>query len=484
MKFTVHDSRHNERRTPVRGKVPEHKSVHPLILMVIIVLLCALSTYIIPAGTYERVYDETVEREIIDPSSFMYVERTPTGAFDLLMSLTRGLQNGAYIIFFLLIIGGMFSILNGNGALNVGIANMLKALTGKEFLIIPIFMILFGAGSAFCGNFEEYLVFVPLILACCITVGYDSLTAVGIIFVAAAAGYGGAVTNAFTVGIAQKICGVPLFSGMGLRIVLFISLELSSIIYVIWYARFVKNNPKLGGAYAYDKEYNQDKRLDLENIPALTFRQSLVIIIFLAGIGFAVWGIIKKGFYIDELSGIFLAVGILGGLAGGLSPVNICRRFEQGCHDMLLPGLMIGLANSAVLILENANVMDSLLHYLSNALNRLPSVLMACGMFVFHELFNVLVPSGSAQASITMPIMGSLADASGITRQTAVLAYQLGDAFTNIFSPTGGEILAALAICRVPFGKWLKFLLPIFIIWWIIAFIFLIFATKTGFGPL
>lgn len=467
-----------------KEEVKKRKAMNPLLIMVIVVCLCAIATYIIPAGQYEIAYDEAVGQEVIDPDSFIYIERTPTTLFQLLQSLTLGLQNASYIIFFLLIIGGMFGILNGTGALNVGIANILKNIQGREFLMIPILMIFFGCGSTFCGNFEEFLVFVPLILACCITVGYDSLTAVGIIFMAAAAGYGGGITNTFTVGTAQGIAGLPRFSGMNLRIVLFIVLELASIIYVLAYTRLVKKNQQLSICYAYDMEHNQDKKINLEHIPEFTKRQLLVVLIFLLGIIYAVYGIIKKGYYIDELSGIFLAIGIIGGVVGGLKPNDICDKFIKGCGDMLLPGLMIGLANSSVQLLQNANVMDTILHSLASLLTELPNTLMACGMFLFHLVFNVVVPSGSTQATITMPLMTSLADNSEITRQTAVLAYQLGDSFTNVLSPTSGEVLAALAICKVPFSKWVRFLLPLFVIWCVIALVFLVYATQIGYGPL
>lgn len=467
-----------------RNSRKNKEAMNPLLVMVIVVCLCAIATYIIPAGQYEVAFDEAVGKEVIDPDSFVFISRTPAGLADLLQSLTLGLQNGAYVIFFLLIIGGMFGILNGTGALNVGIANILKKIQGKEFLMIPILMIFFGCGSAFCGNFEEFLVFVPLILACCITVGYDSLTAVGIIFMAAASGYGGGITNAFTVGTAQEIAGIPRFSGMGLRVALFIVLDLASIIYILVYTRLIKKNQKLSISYTYDMEHNQDKKINLDNIPEFTLRQLLVVVVFLIGILYAIWGIIKQGYYVDELSGIFLAIGIIGGIVGGLKPNEICEKFIKGCGDMLLPGIMIGLANSAILLLQNANVMDSILHALAGVLTELPNTLMACGMFLFHLVFNVVVPSGSAQANITMPLMTTLADASDITRQTAVLAYQLGDSFTNVLAPTGGEILAALAICKIPFSKWVKFLLPLFVIWCVIALVFIVYATQTGYGPL
>lgn len=475
----------NSETAPEEGgkKKPKLKALNPMILLVIVVLLCAVASYIVPGGSYERVYDAELERDIVDPESFTYVDHNPIGPFKLLMSLTLGMQEAAYIIFFLLIIGGMFAILKGTGAIDSAIAGMVKKMHGREMLLIPVAMIVFGLGSAFCGNFEEFLAFVPLVLAACLTMGFDSLTAVGIIFCAAAAGYGGAITNAFTVGVAQGIAGLPLFSGIELRIVLFIVLEAVSIAYVMWYANRVKKNPQLSGAYEYDKIYAAEHKLDVDTIKPLTGRQIGVLLVFLAGIIFTVWGIIVEGYYIDELAAIFLLIGIVAGFVGGLKPSEIADHFEQGCHDMLFPGLMIGLANAAIYLLNEANIMDTIIHALATPLQALPNALLACGMFVIQDVFNVLVPSGSGQAAITMPIMAPLADMIGVTRQTAVLAFQLGDAFTNVMAPTGGEILAALAVTKVPFTKWMKFLFPLFVMWWIVAFIFLIIATNIGYGP-
>ena len=398
--------------------------------------------------------------------------------------MTLGMQRGSAIIFFLLIIGAMFAILDGTGAINAGMTNIVRAMKGKEFLMIPVCMIVFGMGSAFCANFEEFLAFVPLVLACCLTMGFDSLTAVGIIFCAAAAGYGGAITNAFTTGIAQSIAGLPMFSGMGLRIAVFVVLLTVSIIYVTWHALRVKKNPQLSSTYEMDLVTAKNVALNVDNSVPLTTRQKIVLVIFVGGIAFTVYGIIVKGYYIDELAGIFLAIGIIGGLVGGLRPGEICEHFEKGCVNMLFPCLMVGLANSVIILLEQSNMMDSIIHLLASALNGLSPMLTAFGMFITTDLFNVLIPSGSGKAAIVMPIMVPLADMMDITRQTSVLAFQLGDAFTNVMAPTGGEILAALAMCGgVSFKKWMKYLLPLFIAWWIVAFIFLAIAVQTGYGP-
>ena len=463
-------------------KKKELKALNPMLFLVAIMLIVTVASYIVPVGSYDRVMVDG--QEIVDPESYHSVERSPITPFNLLVSVTLGMQRGSAIIFFLLIIGAMFAILDGTGAINAGMTNIVRAMKGKEFLMIPVCMIVFGMGSAFCANFEEFLAFVPLVLACCLTMGFDSLTAVGIIFCAAAAGYGGAITNAFTTGIAQSIAGLPMFSGMGLRIAVFVVLLTVSIIYVTWHALRVKKNPQLSSTYEMDLVTAKNVALNVDNSVPLTTRQKIVQVIFVGGIAFTVYGIIVKGYYIDELAGIFLAIGIIGGLVGGLRPGEICEHFEKGCVNMLFPCLMVGLANSVIILLEQSNMMDSIIHLLVSALNGLSPMLTAFGMFITTDLFNVLIPSGSGKAAIVMPIMVPLADMMDITRQTSVLAFQLGDAFTNVMAPTGGEILAALAMCGgVSFKKWMKYLLPLFIAWWIVAFIFLAIAVQTGYGP-
>lgn len=462
----------------------ERKAINPLLFLVIIILLVAVASYVVPTGAYDRVYNAELDREIVDPNSYHAVDRNPITIPTLLMSVTLGMQNAAYIIFFLLIIGGMFAMLDGTGAIKAGMANVVRAMKGKELLMIPVCMIIFGCGSAFCANFEEFLAFVPLVLAVCLTMGFDSLTALGIIFCAAASGYAGAITNAFTTGVAQGIAGLPMFSGMELRIPLFLTLITISICYVTWYAHRIKKNPKLSGSYEYDLVTRETTTLDIDSIPPMTVRQKLVMLVFVLGIATTVWGIVSRGFYIDELSAIFLAIGIIGALIGGSTPSQMCEDFEKGCINMLFPCLMVGLANSVVLLLQDANIMDPIIHGLTSLLSGLSAPVAACGMFVVQDLFNLIVSSGSGQAAITMPIMAPLADMLGLTRQTAVLAFQMGDAFTNVMTPVGPEILAGLAMCGgVPMKKWLKFLAPLFILWWVVAFIFMIIAVKIGYGP-
>lgn len=460
-----------------------HKTLNPLAIIAVVIVICAALTYIIPAGKYDRYVDETTGIELIDPDSFHFIERSPAEPLSLFTSLTMGMQNSAEIIFYLLIIGGMFGIVNATNALNVGIAGLLKSIKGKEIVTIPLLMIMFGCGSAFCANFEEYLVFVPIILALCITSGYDSLTAIGIIFMAATAGYGGGMTNAFTVGRAQEIAGLPMYSGFSFRLQIFIFLLGSSIVYVMVRAHMIKKTPKLSLVYDHDRQYNADKHLNLAKVPKLSRRQFITLMLFIAGMVYSVFMVVIKQYYVDELSGIYLAIGIMCGIAGGLSVNKICLSFVKGGAEMLLPCFVIGAVNAAIVLFNGSNVLDTILYLFAHIISIVPGYIQAVMMFLLHDVFNVVVPSGSAQATVTMPLMIPLADASGITRQTAVIAYQLGDALTNVLAPTGGEILAAIAICKIPYSKWVRYLLPLFAIWTVISVFFVIIAVRTHLGP-
>lgn len=457
------------------------KALNPMVLLAIIIAVCAIATFVVPAGQFERILDPVTEREIVDPNTFHYVEQNPVGFLSFFMSVTLGMQRASYVIFFLFIIGGMFQVMEATGAINNGMTLVVKKMAGKELLMIPVCMLVFGCGSAFAGNFEEFLAFVPLVLAVCLAMGFDSLVALGIIFCSAASGYAGAMTNAFTVGVAQGIAGLPMFSGIGFRAVLFLALMAVSITYVMIYARKIKKNPQASLVYEFDKDKESD--IDLNKKVVLTGRQKLVLLTLLGVMIAMVIGIIKYGFYIDELAAIFLIAAIVAGVVGGLKPGEIADEFLKGCGNLLFAGIMIGFCNAALIILEDACIMDTIIYSLANLLKGLPPTLSACGMFVVQDIFNVLVPSGSGQAAITMPLMAPLADLIGVTRQTSVLAFQLGDAFTNVMAPTGGELLAACAIAKIPWGKWAKWLIPLFLLWWVVAFGALIIAVQIGFGP-
>lgn len=462
--------------------VHEVKSVNPMVILACIIILAAIATYVVPAGTFDRVPIEGTDYEGIVQGSYHYVDNSPIAPFDVFVSFTKGLQNAAYIIFFLLILGGVFKIVETTGALHAGINNMIKATAGKEVILVPICLIVFSLISATAACCEEYLAFLPLMYMVCMGCGFDSILAVGLLFCSSAVGYAGGMTQAFSVGVAQTIAGLPMFSGIGFRTVGWAVLVTATIIYMMIYAHKIKKDPSKAYNFEIDKKYRAEMDFSTDNITKLTGRQAAVLAVFFAGFVFAAFSVIKLGFYIDEMSAIFLIVGIICAIIGGVGPGRTADAFAEGAKDLVWAGLIIGLCYAATTILQDAQIMDTIVNAMGEALKGLHSSVAAVGMFVLQDVLNFLIPSGSGQAAITMPFMAPLADVLGVTRQTAVLAFQYGDAFTNVISPTSGEIMAALAICHVPYGKWFKFMWKLWVIWAVLACILLVVASMIGYN--
>ena len=464
-------------------ELKEMRAVNPIIILACIMLLAAIMTYIIPAGAFERVAIPDTEYESVVPGSYHTVESNPIGLFDFFMSLTKGLQDAAYIIFFLLILGGVFKIVEATGALHAGINNLIRVTSGKEIILVPICLIVFSLISALAACCEEYLAFMPLMYMVCMACGFDSIMAVCLLFCASAVGYAGGMTQAFSVGVAQTIAELPMFSGIQYRFVVWAVLVVATVAYAMWYGFKIKKNP--ASAYNYDVDQKYRKELDLDSITdveKISGRQIAVLVIFFGAFLFVPFSVIKWKFYIDEMAGIFVVVGLLTALVGGLKPNDVADNFVEGAKDLVWAGLIIGMCYAATNIMKDGQIMDTIVNAMGSVLGGTHNAVAASGMYIFQDLFNFLVPSGSGQAAITMPFMAPLADILGITRQTAVLAFQLGDAFTNVVAPTSGEIMAALAICHVPYSKWFKFIGPLWAIWSVIAIVLLVIAVAIGYA--
>lgn len=465
------------------GELQEMKSVNPLIILACIIVVAAIATYIVPAGTFDRMAVEGSEYEMVVADSYHRVDNQPIAIFDVFKSFTLGMQDAAYIIFFLLILGGVFKIIEATGALHAGISNMIKKTAGKELILVPLCMIVFSAISATAACCEEYLAFLPLMYMVCMACGFDSILSVALLFCASAVGYAGGMTNAFTVGVAQTIAELPMFSGIGYRVVVWVVLVVITTAYLMWYARRIMKNPEKAYNFKIDQKFKAEMDLEaLNNVEKITGRQKLILVIFFGAFVFVAFSVIKWGFYIDEMAGIFIIVGLLCAIIGKLSPNQVADNFVEGAKDLVWAGLIIGMCYTATNILQDASIMDTLVNAMGNVLSGTSEAVAACGMFVLQDLLNVLIPSGSGQAAITMPFMAPLSDILGVTRQTAVLAFQLGDAFTNVVTPTSGEIMAALAICHVPYSKWFKFMGPLWGIWAVVAMTMLVIATVIGYS--
>ncbi|MBQ8562461.1 MAG: YfcC family protein [Firmicutes bacterium] len=462
-------------------KKKEKKELNPIVIVVAVILLAAICTYILPAGQFERVVDETTGAEMVVPGSYVEIEKSPITLMGLLTSITLGMQGAGSIVFFLLIVGGVFGIVQETGAIHAGIGNLVKTLGNKQMLLIPVCITVFGIISSTAACCEEYLAILPLMYTACIALGFDSIIAMMLLMGVSAMGFASSLANPFTVGVAQGIAGLPTFSGIELRIALLVVLIIVTTAYVMLYGKRILKNPQLSPMYEIDKA--NAKPIDLSAVEKLTGRQIGVLTVFMGGFVFIAVMVITKGYYMDELSALFIAIGLICAAIAGMGPSRICDAFMAGAKDMLMAAMLVGFCKSATIILSDANVFDTLINAMGTALDGLNATLAAIGMYLLQTVFSIAVPSGSGQAAMTMPFMAPLSDLLGITRQTAVLAYQLADSFTNVVTPVSGVLMGALTICHIPWKTWFKWLVPLWGIWILVAFGFLIFAVQTNYGP-
>jgi len=455
------------------------KIPHTYVLLISLTVLAAILTWVVPAGRYERAVDRG--RTLIDPASFHAVQAQPAGIFEVLLAFPKALVEVADIIFYIFIIGGTFGVLNRTGLIQGGIQALVKRIGGRQALIVPVLTLVFAVGGGTIGIAEETLVFLPALLLLARSLGYDSLTAGGIALVGANAGFAAAFMNPFTVGVAQGIVGLPLFSGIGFRVILWVVMTTVTIIFLSRYAARVKANPGISLMREFDLKREAGAPRDEDVL--FTRRHVAVLVVTVAALIVLVLGAIRWHWGLLQLSGLFFGLAIAAGPIGGLSLDDTARSFIQGAQDMTYAGLVVGLARGSLVILRDANVIDTLTHAMAAVVGRWPSSISVIGIYLMQNLLHFIVPSGSGQAAVSMPILAPLGDLVGITRQTNVLAYQLGNGLTNVFIPTQGYFMAALGILKIPWEKWVRWLLPLLLIWLALGMAAVIIAQALHLGP-
>lgn len=442
---------------------------HSFIILFGLMIITAITTYLIPAGQYERVVDEN-GRTIVADGTYQTIESTPTGFMQLFESLHLGMVDAAEIIFFIFIVGGSFGILAATKSIEAAFGSLTKKLNGKEIFLIPVIMLFLAICGGSWGMAEEVIPFILIAVPLALRMGFDSMTGTAMILVGVYAGFGSAFMNPFTVGVAQGIAGLPTFSGMGVRIVFWLIFVAVAIAYVMIYARKVRKDPTISLMYEEDKK--RDISLDDQSSQGLTKRQvAILVVLALTLVGLAV-GVITQGWYITEIAALFVIMGIVVGIIARFRMNEIANAFVKGCEEMVQGALIVGFAYGILRILQDSNTIDTILYFVSNLVADLPTALAAIGMFVVQSLLNFIVPSGSGQAAISMPIMAPLSDLLGVSRQTAVLAFQYGDGISNVFTPTAGVLMASLALAKIPWIKWLKWILPLILIQYALGAIF------------
>lgn len=456
------------------------KVPHVYVILMTIVAVCAVLTYIVPAGEYARV-EGPGGRMIVDPNTFKYIARTPVNLFGFLASVPKGMVEVAEIIFFIFIVGGSFAVVQATGAIDAGLGRITKVMAGKERWIIPIVMVAFSLGGAVFGMAEETLPFIPIMVTLAIALGFDSITGAAMVLAGAGAGFTGAFMNPFTVGVAQGIAELPLFSGMGYRLVVYALMVGLTVGFMYWYAGRVKKDPTKSVMYEFDR--TRDDVLDLTVLKEFTTAHKIVLLIVAASIVLLVFGVIKYGWYIQEISALFLGMAILTGIVGKLGLNGTAENLLIGMSNLAGGALVVGFARAILVVLSEGHILDTILYSIATAVSHMPSVFAALAMYIFQCLLNFIVPSGSGQAAVSMPIMAPLADLVGVTRQTAVLAFQFGDGISNILTPTQGYFMAGLALAKIPWNKWAKWILPLILLQYLLGAILVTVAHIMQFGP-
>ena len=452
---------------------------HTYVLLFSLTIIAALATWVIPAGRY----DQKVEhgRSLVDPASFHRVDADPADIFDVILAFPKALVEVADIVFYIFIIGGAFGVLNRTGLIQSGIHSLVKRVGGRQALIVPVLTLVFAVGGGTIGIAEETLVFLPALLLLARSLGYDSLVGGGIALVGANAGFAAAFMNPFTVGVAQGIVGLPLFSGMGFRLVLWFIMTAVTIIFLTRYAARVKAKP--GISLMRELDLKREQVAAPKAGERFTRRHFTVLMVTVIALVALVIGAIRWEWGLLQLSGLFFGLAVVAGPIGGLSLDDTARSFIQGAQDMTYAGLVVGLARGSLVVLRDAHVIDTMTQAMAAVVRTWPSSISVIGIYLMQNLLHFIVPSGSGQAAVSMPILAPLGDLVGITRQTNVLAYQLGNGLTNVFIPTQGYFMAALGILKIPWEKWVRWLLPLLLIWLAIGMAAVVIAQALHLGP-
>ena len=404
------------------------------VIIFALLVLCAVATWLVPGGQYVKADDGSLQYES--------VEAVPQ-SWQVFSSIYHGFEKQAGIIVFILVVGGAFWLLNATGAVSAGIGRFIARVGKRDKWVLVALTLLFSLGGAVFGMSEETIPFVGMVVPLMLSMGYDAFMGMLIVYVASNVGFSSAFLNPFTVGIAQGMADLPLFSGLGYRLVCWGVLTALLVAFVLVYAARTRKKADVTVEAAQAPE-------------ALSGRQKAILAVLGVTVVMLVVGVTQWKWYLPEITGLFLSMGIVCGIIAGFSANRIAEELLAGAKDILSAALVVGFASGIIVILQDGKVVDSILHSMQEGLDGTGPMASLSAMYGIQAVINFLIPSASAKAAITIPIMAPFADMVGVSRQAMVLAFQFGDGFTNMLTPTSGVLMAALAMARIPYEKWLK----------------------------
>ncbi len=466
---------------------PRFRMPHTLVVVMGLVALVLALSWIIPSGEFQRVEAvvEGVKRTVTVPGSFHSLPKAHLGPEKLLLAPLQGFADGAGLVAFLFVVGGAFAVLEQTGAVAAGIRRLARFLAERpvyERFLIPVMMAAFSLAGAVFGMSEEVIPFILIFVPLARGLGYDGVVGVAIPFLGASAGFAAAFFNPFTVGIAQQLSGLPLFSGLPYRLLTWVVGTAAVTLFTMRYAAKVKRDPGASVIHDLERTHTEAQAGGVTEV-AWTRRHGWVLALFAAMLGLLIWGILRRGWFFEEIGALFFALGILLGWVGGLRGDDIARGFVAGAKDMVGVVLIVACAKALLVIARDARILDTLLYHAAGGVSHLPRVLAAPMMFAVQSVINFFIHSGTSQAALTMPIMAPLADLVGLTRQTAVYAFQLCE-FVNPILPTSAVTMGVLGAAKIPWERWARWFLPL-LGWLVVLSLLLLIPPSVGFryGP-
>lgn len=456
------------------------KMPHTYVILISIMVLMLLLTHIIPAGEYNRVEDPVSGKMVVVADSYHQIDVDAPGIFDLFLALQKGYVDAANIMFLIIFAYGFVYVLTKNGTMDAALGTMVKKIGSRVSLLIPITMLVLGVLGSTMGIYEEVYGLFPVFVGIFMALGYDAIVGGAIIFLGVSIGYAAGTTNPYNIAVAQDVAGVPLYSGMEFRWVIFIAFEALAILYVMRYAQKIKADPSRSLLRGITVDSVEMKSMNNLDSVKLTLRQKLCLIEFFGVIAFLTYAVLNFGWYVDEIAALFLMAMVIAGIISGYSATEICKTFIESTKSMVSSMLIVGFTRGILILMQQGYITDTIVYGLVNLLDGASKYVSAYGMLILQNIIKFFINGSTSQATITMPIMAPTAELVGLSKQIAVLAYQFGNGFADCFWPTSCALCCGL-MGGVPLNKWYRFITPLFLMMLVLEFVFMTIAVWIGY---
>ncbi|MDR0483832.1 MAG: YfcC family protein [Alphaproteobacteria bacterium] len=441
---------------------------HAFTIIFGLIIIVAILTWILPAGQFDRKFDKATDRELVVAGTFKAVDSNPQGIESVLTSFSKGIIEAAEVIAFVLIVGGAYGVIIKTGAIESGLNQAIRKFGSKEKLVIPILMILFSIGGTTTGMWEETLPFFMITIPLMVALGFDPIIGIAVIILGAGIGNFGSTVNPFATGIASAIAGISIQDGFSLRVVMYVVGVILSCAYVLWYAVRIKKDPTKSIVYyrreEHLKAFASEGSNSNVNKEIFSTAHKIILVLLFASIIFMVYAIVQMGWWMSEITMLFLALAIIAGLIAKIDNNTFWDSFIDGAKDLLSAALVIGLSRAIVVVANEGMILDTILNGAANFLADLSRIWFV----ILNEFVQIciafLVPSSSGHAALTMPIMAPLGDLFNVPREVIVILYQGASGVVNLITPTAGVLMAAIAMAKITWIDWLKFVYPLLVI--------------------